>query len=111
MIGMTRLIPMPQALGEVVFTGRESSIAISQAPSRLAGHDWMIITGQAGDRLVQIAITRRRGSRKSGRRLLEPARAGNWIGLARTGTRSGHRPFGIDHYYPNGRGLLFNCGY
>ena len=59
MIAMTRLIPMPQALGEVVFTGRESSIAISQAPSRLAGHDWMIITGQAGDRQVQIAITRK----------------------------------------------------
>jgi hypothetical protein len=53
------MISMPQALREFVFTGRESSIAISQAPSRLARRDWIIITGQAGGRQVQIAITKK----------------------------------------------------
>lgn len=55
------MISMPQALREFVFTGRESSIAISQAPSRLAQYDWIIITGQAGGRQVQIAITKKEG--------------------------------------------------
>ena len=55
------MISMPQALREYVFTGRESSIAISQAPSRLAERDWIIITGQAGGRQVQIAITKKEG--------------------------------------------------
>jgi hypothetical protein len=55
------MITMPQALREYVFTGRESSIAISQAPSRLAKRDWIIITGQVGGRQVQIAITKKEG--------------------------------------------------
>jgi hypothetical protein len=55
------MISMPQALREFVFTGRESSIAFSQAPSRLAERDWIIITGQAGGRPVQIAITKKEG--------------------------------------------------
>jgi hypothetical protein len=55
------MISMPQALHEYVFTGRESSIAISQAPSRLVQRDWIIITGQAGGRQVQIAITKKEG--------------------------------------------------
>lgn len=55
------MLSMPQALREFVFTGRESSIAISKAPSRLAERDWIIITGQAGGRQVQIAITKKEG--------------------------------------------------
>ena len=55
------MISMPQALREYVFTGRESSIAISQTPSRLVKRDWIIITGQAGGRQVQIAITKKEG--------------------------------------------------
>lgn len=55
------MISMPQALREYVFTGRESSIAIGQAPSRLAERDWIIITGQVGGRQVQVAITKKEG--------------------------------------------------
>lgn len=55
------MISMPQALREYVFTGRESSIAISRAPSRLAERDWIIITGQAGRGQLQIAITKKEG--------------------------------------------------
>jgi hypothetical protein len=52
------MISAPQALREYVFTGRESSIAFSQAPSGLLDRDWIVITGQADGRQVQLAITR-----------------------------------------------------
>ena len=52
------MISAPQALSEFVFTGRETSIAFSQAPSRLGQRDWIVITGPAGGRQVQLAITR-----------------------------------------------------
>jgi len=55
------MISMPQALREYVFSGHESSIAISQAPSGLAKRDWIIITGQVEGRQVQIAITKKEG--------------------------------------------------
>jgi hypothetical protein len=51
------MVSAPQALREFVFTGRESSIAITRMPSRLADRDWIVIAGQAGDRRVQLAIT------------------------------------------------------
>jgi hypothetical protein len=47
-----------QPLREYVFIGRESSIALSQAPSRVIDRDWIVITGQAGGRQVWLAITR-----------------------------------------------------
>ncbi len=52
------MMSAPQALREFVFIGRESSIAFSQAPSRLVDRDWIVITGQAGGREIQLAITR-----------------------------------------------------
>jgi hypothetical protein len=52
------MVSAPQALREYVFTGCESSLAFSQAPSRLVDRDWIVITGQAGGRQVQLAITR-----------------------------------------------------
>jgi hypothetical protein len=55
------MISMPQALHEYAFIGGESSIAISQAPSRLARRDWIIITGQVGGRQARIAITKKEG--------------------------------------------------
>jgi hypothetical protein len=55
------MISMPQALREFVFIGRESSIAMSRSPSRLVQRDWIIITGQAGGRQIQIAITKKEG--------------------------------------------------
>jgi hypothetical protein len=55
------MISMPQALREYVFTGCESSIAFSQMPSGLAARDWIVITGQAGGRQVQLAITKKEG--------------------------------------------------
>jgi hypothetical protein len=55
------MISLPQALREFVFTGSESSIRYSQAPSRLAQHDWIVITGQANGREVQLAITKNAG--------------------------------------------------
>jgi hypothetical protein len=55
------MISAPQALREFVFTGRESSIRFSQAPSRLVRRDWIVITGQASDGQVQLAITKKAG--------------------------------------------------
>jgi hypothetical protein len=55
------MISAPQALREYVFTGRESSIRISRAPSRLVQRDWIIITGEAGGRQIQIALTKKEG--------------------------------------------------
>jgi hypothetical protein len=55
------MISMPQALREFVFIGRESSIAMSRSPSLLVQRDWIIITGQAGGRQIQIAITKKDG--------------------------------------------------
>ena len=52
------MVSAPQALREYVFTGRESSIALSRAPSRLVNRDWIVITGQDRGRQVQLAITR-----------------------------------------------------
>ena len=51
------MVSAPQALREFVFTGRESSIAFSQAPSRRVVRDWIVITGQVGGRQVHLAIT------------------------------------------------------
>jgi hypothetical protein len=47
----------PNALKEYVFRGSECSIALSQAPSRFANRDWIIITGPASGRQVQLAIS------------------------------------------------------
>jgi len=52
------MISAPQALREFVFTGHETSIAFSQAPSGLGHRDWIVITGPVGGRQVQLAITR-----------------------------------------------------
>jgi len=67
------MISAPQALRELVFKGRESSIAFSQMPSRLVARDWIVITGQADGRQVQLAITKKEGL------------ADIWQALARTG--------------------------
>jgi hypothetical protein len=55
------MISSPQALREFVFTGRESSIRFSQAPSRLVQRDWIIITGPVSGRQEQLAITKKAG--------------------------------------------------
>jgi hypothetical protein len=51
------MVSAPQALREFVFRGRECSIAFSQAPSRFVNRNWIVITGQAGGRQVQLAIS------------------------------------------------------
>jgi hypothetical protein len=48
----------PLALREFCFSGRECSIAFSQAPSRFVNRDWIVISGRAGGRPVQLAISR-----------------------------------------------------
>lgn len=55
------VISAPQALREYVFTGRDSSIALSQMRYHLAERDWIIITGQVGGHEVQLAITKTDG--------------------------------------------------
>ena len=50
------MISAPQALREFVFTGRESSIALTQMRFGPVGRDWIVITGQDGGRQVQLAI-------------------------------------------------------
>jgi hypothetical protein len=52
------MVCAPLALREYAFTGRESSIALSQAPSLLVNRDWIVITAQAAGRQVRLAITR-----------------------------------------------------
>jgi hypothetical protein len=51
------MVSAPQSLREYVFTGHESSIAFTRMPSRPVDRDWIVITGQAGGRHVQLAIT------------------------------------------------------
>jgi hypothetical protein len=51
------MVSTPQALREFVFRGCQSSIAFSQAPSGVVDRDWIVITGQADGRQVQLAIT------------------------------------------------------
>ena len=53
------MISAPRALREIVFTGDESAIAISQTPLGAAGQDWIVITGQAGGRQIRLAIAAR----------------------------------------------------
>jgi len=52
------MVSAAQALRDYVFTGRESSIALSRAPSRLVSRDWIVITGLDRGGQVQLAITR-----------------------------------------------------
>ena len=52
------MIYAPNALREFVLRGRECSIEFSQEPSRFVNRDWIVITGQAAGRQVQLAITR-----------------------------------------------------
>ena len=48
------------SLGPVhVFRGCESSIAFSQAPSRVVTRDWIVVTGRDGARQVQLAVTKK----------------------------------------------------
>jgi hypothetical protein len=51
------MVSAPQALREYVFTARDSSIVRSQAPSRIANRDWIVITRQDGARSLRLAIT------------------------------------------------------
>jgi hypothetical protein len=55
------MVTLPQARREFVFPGREAAIRYSQEPSRLAPHDWIVITGQLRGRMVQLAITKNAG--------------------------------------------------
>ena len=55
------MISAPQALREYVFAGRDSAIALSRMRNGLADCDWIIVTGQAGGREVQLAITKNDG--------------------------------------------------
>lgn len=48
----------PNALRDYAFRGRECCISLSQAPSSLfVKRDWIVITGLAGGRQVQLAIS------------------------------------------------------
>jgi hypothetical protein len=51
------MISAPQALGEFVFTGRESSISLTQMRFGPAGRDWIVIKDLADGSKVQLAIT------------------------------------------------------
>jgi hypothetical protein len=50
------IVSVPQALEEWALNGRESSIALTQMRFGPAGRDWIVITGQAGSRQVQLAV-------------------------------------------------------
>jgi hypothetical protein len=52
------MVSAPLASREFVFTGRDSSIELSQAPSRVVNRDWIVVTRQDGDRQLRLAITR-----------------------------------------------------
>jgi hypothetical protein len=52
------VVSAPLAGREFVFTRGDSSIALSQAPSRVVSRDWVVITRLDGDRQLRLAITR-----------------------------------------------------
>jgi hypothetical protein len=52
------MVSAPLAGRQFLFRGRDSSIALSQAPSRIVTRDWIVITRQDGDRQLRLAITR-----------------------------------------------------
>lgn len=73
------MISVPQArLHEFAFTGLESSIRFSQAPSRLVQRDWIVIAGQASGREVQLAITKKAGLPEIWRALAGTGAAQDW---------------------------------
>ncbi len=80
------MVSAPQALREFVFTGRESSIEFTRMPSRLVDRDrdWIVITGQAGGREVQLAIA------QDNLRDVWQALAGTGAALAGNGVPAGH---------------------
>jgi hypothetical protein len=49
------VVSAPLAMREFVFTGRDSSIAVSRAPSRVVTRDWIVITPRGGGRPLAIA--------------------------------------------------------
>ena len=51
-------VSAPLASREFTFTGSDSSIALSQAPSRVVSRDWIVITRNDGNRQLRLAITR-----------------------------------------------------
>ena len=51
------MISAPRALGEFVFTGRESSIALTQMRFGPADRDWIVIKGLGDGSQVELAIT------------------------------------------------------
>lgn len=52
------MVSAPMAGRQFLFRGRDSSIALSQAPSRIVTRDWIVVTRQDGDRQLRLAITR-----------------------------------------------------
>jgi hypothetical protein len=52
------MVSAPLAGREFVFTAGDSSIALSQAPSRIVTRDWIVATRQDGERQLRLAITR-----------------------------------------------------
>lgn len=67
-------------LDEYVFCGRKAPIAVSQEPSRMVKHDWIIISGRSGGRQAELAISR------------EGALQEIWTALAGTGAAPVPRP-------------------
>lgn len=53
------MISAPQAFHEFMFTGRESSILLTQMRFGPAGRDWIVIKDLAEGSKVQLAITMR----------------------------------------------------
>lgn len=51
------MVSAPQASREFTFTRSDSSIALSQAPSRVVRRDWIVVTRDDGDRRLRLAIT------------------------------------------------------
>jgi len=51
------LVSAPQALREYVFTGRDSSIALSRSPSGVVDREWVVITRPDVGRELRLAIT------------------------------------------------------
>src|ERR1700722_7721761 len=51
-------VSAPLASREFTFAGSDSSIALSQAPSRVVSRNWIVITRNDGNRQLRLAITR-----------------------------------------------------
>ena len=86
------VVSAPQALREFVFTGRDSSIAVSRAPSRIVNRDWRAITLNGRRPAARTRYDERQsagGLAGAGRNRCDTGACGGWVRAGRGTVASG----------------------